>query len=161
VIWPVRLTGDLFARAYMMRIWPPDIDTGLQAAALALDYVRPFPLKLSAGRWVKTDDGDFDHDGFNESRGHYVLQLEGDVGLLEIDGSRNIRFGPVFKIIDVAGRDVWVYLDGRLIDETYRDLDKNLIVCLPDISGRKALVEIHARERETSSPEGDPEEHDE
>jgi hypothetical protein len=145
-LWPMSVARGSFATAFMVRVWPGDIDTVQQAEAMARDYITPLPVGLTVGELVRTDIGDFDNDGFNESRGCYVLQLAGDVGRMEIDGRRQVRFGPVLKIVGVAGRDVWVYLDGRLLEEMYRDADQDLIVRLPDIAGRKALVEIFARE---------------
>lgn len=147
-LWPMNVSRGHFAAAFMLRVWPTDIDTAAQAEAMARDYVTPLPLDLTVGELVRTDVGDFDNDGFNESRGHYVVQLDGDVGRVQIDGRQRVRFGPVFKIVAVAARDVWVYLDGRLVEEAYRDADQNLIFRLPDIGGREALVEIFARERE-------------
>ena len=92
------------------------------------------------------------NDGFSESRGHYVLQLDGQVAKVRIDGSDRPRFSPVFKLVDVADRDVWVYMDGRQIKDIYRDDDGNLLFAVPGVVGREVLIEVTSRVRERTLP---------
>lgn len=149
VLWPVATAAhDMFVSAVMMRVWPTDIDTPTQAAAMAADYGHPLPVHLDTGRLVRTDPGDFDNDGFSESRGYYSLQLEGSSARLRIDGTRFPRFSPVFKVVDVRDRDLWVYVDGRVLDGLHRDRDGNVMFQVPAVMSGEMLVEITSRLRD-------------
>ncbi len=146
--WLMNSDGGQFSFAAMLRVWPPDIDSPEQAAPMAADYRHPLPLQIDAGQLVRTDPGDFDNDGFSEARGYYVLQLDGNIAKIRIDGLRNLRFSPVFKLVDVANRSVWIYLDGRQIRESILDEDGNLIFMVPGVLSREVLLEITAQPAE-------------
>lgn len=141
------IEGDEFVFAGLMRFWPTDMDSPAQALPMAASYAQPLPLAVDTGRLVPTDPGDFNHDGFSEARGYYVLHLDGRVGRLRIDGRDHLRFAPAFKLIDVADQDVWVYADGRQIKETPRDGNGNLLFKLPGVVSREVLVEITSSSR--------------
>lgn len=140
--WVIDADNGRFSFAAMMRVWPPDIDSPEQAAPMAADYRHPLPLHLDAGQLVRTDPGDFDNDGFSEARGYYLLQLDGHIAKVRIDGVQNLRFSPVFKLVDVANRDVWAYLDGRQIRGAVRDEDNNILFMIPGTLSREVLLEI-------------------
>jgi len=143
--WLMNAENGAYALGFLIRVWPPDIDSPEQAAPMAADYRHPFPLHLDAGRLVRTDPGDFDNDGFSEAHGYYVLQLDGSIAKVRIDGGRTLRFSPVFKLVDVANRDVWAYLDGRQIRDMIRDEDGNIIFVIPETISREVLLEITSR----------------
>jgi len=143
-LWNVPIQGDHFLFAAMIRVWPPDIDPVEQAA----DYRNPLPITLDAGQLVQTDPGDLDNDGFSESGGYYVFQLDGNIAKVRITGRRQLRFSPVFKLVDVANRHVWVYLDGRLIRDLYRDEDGNVWFEVPGVISHEALLEVTSRLRQ-------------
>jgi hypothetical protein len=149
--WLFNIEGGTFSFAAMVRVSPPDIDSRDQAAPMAADYRHPLPMQFDAGQLVRTDPGDFDNDGFAESRGYYVLQLDGNTAKIRIDGQQVLRFSPVFKIVDVTRRDVWAYLDGRQIKETIRDEDGNLLLLVPGIVSREVLLEITSRPRDANT----------
>jgi hypothetical protein len=149
--WSVPVTDEQFTFAAMLRVWPSDIDSPEQAAPFAADYCQPLPLQLDAGQLVRTDPGDLNNDGFSEGRGYYVLQLSGSVAKVRIGGPQCLRFSPLFKIVDVSSRDVWVYLDGRQVKDLVRDEDGNVIFAVPDVISREALLEITSRPREASA----------
>src|SRR5690606_28939795 len=134
--------GDAFTFASLVRVWPADLDGEAQAAPMAHDYQQPLPIAIDAGQLVRTDPGDFDHDGFSEGRGYCVIQLDGSIARIRIDGRRHLRFSPVFKLVDVATRDVWVYLDGRELKALERDADGNVLFEVPGIISREALLEV-------------------
>ncbi len=137
----------LTAWAAMFTVWPTDIDGTEQAEPIVLDYVNPMPITVDAGRLLRTDPGDFDSDGFNEARGHYTLEPDGNVVKLRLDGSRRMRFGPAFKIVDVADSDVWAYVDGIEIRPVSRDVDGNAIFQIPRVLDKDTLVEVTIRRR--------------
>ncbi len=143
--WVVSTEEQRFAFAAMIRIWPPDIDSPELAAPMVADYRHPLPLQIDAGQLVRTDPGDFDNDGFSEGGGYYVLQLDGAIAKIRIDGHRKLRFSPLFKLVDVANRDVWIYVDGRQIRDTVLDEDGNLIFAVPGVISRETLLEITSR----------------
>lgn len=146
--WSVKAENGRFHFGSLIRVWPPDIDSPEQAAAMAADYRHPLPLQIDAGQLVRTDPGDLDNDGFAEARGHYALQLDGSIAKVRIDGLRTLRFSPVFKLVDVVNRDVWAYLDGRQIRDAVRDEDGNVILILPGVISREVLLEITSRPRQ-------------
>ncbi len=135
------------AWAAMLNVWPFDIDGPAQAEPMVLDYVNPMPIVIDAGRLVRTDAGDIDNDGFNEARGHYTLEPDGNVVKLRLDGSRRMRFGPAFRIVDVADCDVWAYVDGLEIRPIARDADGDAVFQIPRVLDRETLVEVTSRKR--------------
>jgi len=143
--WVVAAEAQRFAFASLIRVWPPDIDSPELAAPMVADYRHPLPLQIDVGQLVRTDPGDLDNDGFSEGRGYYVLQLDGAIAKIRIDGHRKLRFAPLFKLVDVANRDVWIYVDGRQIRDTVQDEDGNLIFAVPGVISRETLVEITSR----------------
>lgn len=147
-VWTLPDAADVFSFAGMIRVWPADIDSPEHASPMAADYRHPVPLGVDAGRLVLTDPGDVNNDGFSEMRGYYVLQLDGSIAKVRIDGRQRIRFSPVFKVVDVSDRDVWVYLDGRQIRHIERDADGNVLFELPGVLTREALLEITSRAKE-------------
>jgi hypothetical protein len=139
--------------AAMFTVWPHDIDGPQQAEPMALDYTNPMPLTVDAGRLIRTDPGDIDNDGFNETRGHYTLEPDGNVVKARLDGSKRMRFGPVFKIVDVSDCDVWAYVDGIEIRPVARDVDANAIFQIPRVLDKETLVEVTIR-RKTPTTQG-------
>lgn len=133
------------AWAAMLTVWPHDIDGPRQAEEMALDYANPTPIAIDAGRLVRTDTGDIDNDGFNESRGHYTLEPDGNKIKVRLDGDRRMRFGPAFKIVDVADKNVWVYVDGMIIQPVARDDEGNAIFQVPRVLDKETLVEVTTR----------------
>ncbi|HOA74564.1 MAG TPA: hypothetical protein PL151_09760 [Phycisphaerae bacterium] len=146
-LYRLPLEGDSFLFAGQMRVWPPDIDGPAQAGPMALAYARPLPIKVDVGQLVRTDAGDFDGDGYSEARGYYVLQLDGRVAKVRLDGREHLRFSPAFKLVDVADHDVWVYVDGRQIKQTPRDQNGNLLFEIPGVISREVLIEVIASRR--------------
>ncbi len=148
VLWVLGSVQDTFGFAAMLRVWPTDIDSAAQADPMSDDYQHPLPIGLEVGQLARTDPGDLNADGFSESAGCYLIQLDGSIARIRIPGQSRLRFSPVFKVIDVAGRDVWAYLDGRQIKEVLRDVDGNAMFMLPDILTRESLLEITSRARD-------------
>jgi hypothetical protein len=147
-LWQMPVVGERFGFATLMRIWPADIDSPALATPLAVDYCRPLPIAVDAGSLARTDPGDFDGDGFSEARGYYTLQLDGTIARVRLSGRERVRFSPVFKLTGVAQRDVWVYIDGRLI-ETRRDKNGDALFEVSGTLTGERLIEVVSRERET------------
>ena len=144
VLWRLPPGEERFHFAGLMRVWPTDIDTAAQAVPMAADYRQPMPLLVDAGSLSRAEPGDFDHDGFSEGRGYFSLQLDGNVAKARISGRRYLRFSPLFKLVNVAPRDVWVYVDGRQV-ETYRDAKGDVLFQVPGMISEEALVEVTSR----------------
>lgn len=147
-LYRLPIENDQFLFTGMMRVWPNDIDSPAQAGPMALAYTKPVPISVDTGQLVKTDPGDYDRDGFSEARGYYVLQLDGRVAKVRLDGQQHLRFSPVFKVVDIADHDVWVYVDGRQIKNTQRDAEGNLLFEIPGVIAREVLIEITATKRQ-------------
>ncbi|MHC4671965.1 MAG: hypothetical protein ACYTBZ_05715, partial [Planctomycetota bacterium] len=152
VLWNLPIVSDGFAFSAMLRVWPADIDSTQKADPLVDDYLNTKSIVVDTGRLVRTDPGDFNNDGFSEARGYHVLQLDGNVAKVHIDATKNPRYSPVFKLVDVADQDIWVYLDGRLIKEIHRDQNDNILFELPEMISGSALLEITSMIREKGTP---------
>jgi hypothetical protein len=137
--------------AAMCRVWPTDVDSSGHARLIACDYRSPLPLSFQAGESILTDAGDFNNDGFSEGVGHYAIRLDGNVARLQVDSGDRLRIGAAFKVIGIAGRDVWVYLDGRLIRQTYRIDNDTLLFAMPGAFEGEHLIEIIARREESGA----------
>jgi hypothetical protein len=146
-------TGEAFSFAARVQVWPPDIDTPAQADPIALDYAQPLPIEIDTGRLVRTDEGDLNNDGFSEAGGYYVLQLDGNVAKVRLDGRRRLRFSPTFKIVDVASRDLWIYVNGKQIREVHRERNGDAIFSITGVVANEVLVEVTSRVREGRGPQ--------
>ncbi len=144
VLWRMPPRGDHFLFTALVRVWPADIGAAEQAGPYAIDYCHPLSIALDAGQLVRTDDGDYDNDGYSEARGYYVLQLDANVAKVRIDGRRYPRFSPVFRIVDVANRDVWVYADGRQIRNLYRHPQGDVLFSVSGPITGETLIEVNA-----------------
>lgn len=147
VLWRLPAGDERFSFAAMMRFWPTDIDSPVQAVPMAADYRHPTPMLVDVGSLARTDPGDFDGDGFSEGRGYYTLQLDGNVAKVRVSGRRYLRFSPVFKLVNVSTRDVWVYVDGRQIP-TFRDREGDILFQVRGIISNEALVEVTSRAKD-------------
>jgi len=152
VLWRLPLSGDQFAFSCLMRVWPPDLDGPEQAGPVAIDYCHPLPITLDAGQLVRTDEGDYNNDGFSEARGYYVLQLDGNVAKVRLKGRDHLRFSPLFKLVDVVSRDVWVYVDGRELKELHRDRAGDVLFAVPGVVSDEVLIEVTSAVREPTKP---------
>jgi hypothetical protein len=68
------------------------------AAPYAEDYRSPDRLTFTQGEVDKTDAGDLDKDGYNESEGCYVLKCGPTGASFTLHGSKLPRMQPGFKI---------------------------------------------------------------
>lgn len=143
--WPA--AQERTSAAAMLRVWPADIDSPAQAGPMASDYRNPLPIAVDAGSLVRNDPGDLDGDGFSEGRGYFALQLDGSIAKVRVGGRQRMRFSPTFKLVGVANRDVWAYVDGRQI-ETYRDRQNDALFEVKGMITGEALVEVTSRTRD-------------
>jgi len=152
ILWRLPMEGDRFLFTAQLRVWPSDIDTPQAAGPIVIDYCHPLPIAVDTGRLVRTDEGDINNDGFSEAHGHYVLQLDGNVAKVRIAGKPHRRFSPAFKLVDVANRQVWVYMNGRQIRDIHRDRNGEVLFVVPGVVTDEALIEITAGSRTSSIP---------
>jgi hypothetical protein len=156
VLWRVPAVNNQFAFAALVRVWPADMDTPAQAGPLAADYCHPLPLQVDTGSLVRTEAGDYNNDGFNEGRGYYVLQLDNNVARVRISGRDHLRFSPVFKLVDTANRDVWVYANGRQLKNLQRNRDGDVLFEVSGVIADEVLIEVTSLLRESAGPPGPP-----
>jgi hypothetical protein len=91
----------------------PEFPTPREALPFALQYRTP--PRVSGAESATDDAGDFNHDGFNESEGCFVLRGPGPLALTFERGA-GAGFAPAFKVagwkgeapprVEVAGRDL-------------------------------------------------------
>lgn len=133
--------------AFLIQLWPADLDSKLPAEPIARDYAQPSALNVDWGDAVLTADGDLDNDGYNESEGVYVAAPKEGILRFTFNDEQRLRFEPTLKLVETAGMDVWVYADGRIVRDVARDANDNAIVRLADAIDHKLLVEVHCRAR--------------
>ncbi|MFQ6049307.1 MAG: hypothetical protein ACE5K7_08085, partial [Phycisphaerae bacterium] len=102
---------------------------------------RPAEPQVRVGALVRNDPGDFNNDGFNESRGYYSIALDGGLARFSFNRPGQLRFYPTFKLYNSAGRQCWVYVDGRLIQRTWRDRQGRLLFQIDRIIDKPITVE--------------------
>lgn len=142
------LVGDLAANdelrsAFLLRLWPHDLEGDEEARSLAADYQRPAALRVATGRVVTDAPGDADGDGFNEAEGCYELSLERRGLRAEFDPGATIRFDPIVRVRGVEDRQAYVYVRGRSVNAVGRDAENNLLVRLARAVSSRATIEIH------------------
>ena len=156
MLYKVPVEAGEFLFTGLMLFWPNDVDSHSQAGPMAVSYTRPRPIAMDTGRLVRTDPGDFDGAGYSEAGGYYVVQLDGRVAKIRLDGRQHLRFSPVFKLVEVADQDVWVYVDGRQIRNAQRDRYGDLLFEIPGVISREVLIEITASPRQSQLQPGEP-----
>jgi hypothetical protein len=77
-----------------------------------------------------------------------VLQLDGNVAKVRLHAMPRPRFAPTFRLVDVAMRDVWVYVNGRELTDLQRTDDGDLFWTVPDVISGEMLIEVASRLRE-------------
>ena len=129
----------------LLSIWPPGNTDPPAAEVLARDFALPARPETLVGKLVTDSPGDADHDGFNEWFGAFILEPEGDLVRLEIDGTAQPRVNPVFSVRQTAGRQVWVYLDNVILEPVARDPRGDVLFQLPATIRGRSLVEVVIR----------------
>jgi hypothetical protein len=142
------IAGDVAAAplvqtAQLFRLWPTDIDDVPEARSFAADYRNPVLLTPAAGRLITDAPGDFDHDGYNESEGVYEVAFEHDALRFDFARGQQLRYDPVFRVHDTAGRRCWVYARGRLLSDVGRDVNDNLLFRLGRVTSAPVAIEVH------------------
>jgi len=151
------IVGDLPAApkltvAQMLRIWPTDIDGAPEALSLVADYRHPAQLHVSAGRVVADVPGDLDGDGYNEAEGCYELAPAGGALRFEFAPGALVRFDPVFRVHETAGRRCWVYARGRPVESIGRDRVGNLLFYISHALATPLAIEVHVAAEAAAAP---------
>jgi hypothetical protein len=128
--------------ALMMVLWPDDIDDEQAGELLATDYCRPPRLTAEVGRLVRTDPGDLNNDGFNEAEGCYVVEPEGNRVRLRLDVEGAACWYPMLKLPGTAGRRLWAYADGAILDTDSGSADGSMLVALNRVVDRSVTIEV-------------------
>lgn len=110
------LPEERVAAAVLLRFWPPDADGPEYGSAVAGDYARPPKVVVEMGELVRTDAGDFNNDGYNESEGCFVLRPEDGRVRMRVDSGTMARFGLRLKIVDSTHRRMWCYANGAVVE---------------------------------------------
>lgn len=131
--------------AHLLRFWPWDIDAAPEGHSFAADYQHPAIPAVVRGRLVVDAPGDLDRDGFNESEGCYELGLAGGLLRFRFEPGALLRHEPVFRVGGTAGRDCWVYADGRIIECQGRDAAGQLLFALPRVVSTPLTIEVNTR----------------
>ncbi len=150
------IVGDVEASgfvqtAHLLRIWPTDIDAVPEAASFAGDYRNHAAFNLTAGHRIMEVPGDLDFDGYNESEGVHELALDRGVLRFDFAPGAHVRYDPVFRVHETAGRRCWVYARGRLVKDVGRDVDDNLLFRLARVASGPVALEVH-----TTPLDGEP-----
>lgn len=136
---------DTIETAHLLRFWPPDIDAALEGHTFAADYQHPATVEALRGRVVDDAPGDLNRDGFNESEGCYELALADGLLRFKLKPGLFLRHRPIFRVRGTAGKDCWVYADGRIINRQGRDQTGNLLFTLPRVISVPLTIEVNTR----------------
>jgi hypothetical protein len=131
----------------LLSIWPPGNTDPPAAEILARDFAHPAEPEILVGKLVTDSPGDADHDGFNERFGALILEPEGDLVRLVIDGTAQPRVNPVFNVRQTADRQVWVYLDNVILEPVARDPHGDVLFQIPTTIRGRSLLEVVIRTR--------------
>lgn len=145
VAWVVPTVDQRFFFTSMLQVWPTDLENIPTADEIARLYVYPPAIHVSAGTLVRNDPGDVDQDGFSEGRGYYTVELVAGRAQLNIDHPIRPPFSPLFKVLGVANREIWVYVNGKSIENIIRDPDGNAMFGISPARGNRTLIEIGSR----------------
>ena len=137
--------AEVVETAHLLRFWPWDIDAAPEGHTFAADYQHPATISLAHGRLVGDAPGDLDRDGFNESEGCYELALAEGLLRFEFQPAPFLRHRSIFRVHGTAGRDCWVYAEGRIIARQGRDVAGNLLFMLPRPVSVSLTVEVNTR----------------
>lgn len=153
------LIGDREARgaiesAHLLVLWPHDLDGGPEGASFAADYQAPARLEVTTGALRLDVDGDLNADGYNESEGCHELELAGHVARWRYDPGGRLRHRPMFRVHGTAGRPAWVYGDGRIIPEQWRDASDTLMFSLPRVRDGVLRIEVNCGENRRAASGG-------
>lgn len=102
-LWPDHTLPAGKVHLQFLMCFRDDINGPHSAKPYAEDYRSPDVLGLAKGEIDKTDEGDWDGDGFNEEEGCYVLMSGKDGVAFSLHGAKVPRMNPVFKVKRWAG----------------------------------------------------------
>ncbi|MBK8913147.1 MAG: hypothetical protein IPM64_00855 [Phycisphaerales bacterium] len=145
------LIGDRAAQgviesAHLLMLWPHDLDGAPEGESFAADYQQPGRVEVTTGA-LRTDvDGDLNGDGYNESEGCHELELAGHVARWRYDPAGRLRHRSIFRVHGTAGRTAWVYVDGRILSEQWRDASGTLMFALPRVRDGIPRIEVNCGE---------------
>jgi len=105
-------------------------------------YVRPPLLRFQTGRPATTEEAGtpVDPTGFDPASGCYVITPLNHQVRFTVD--QQAAMNPRFRVLQEPGRQAWVYVDQRLVEEVTRDRHGDLLVHLPDTLLEDTLVEV-------------------
>lgn len=137
----------------MLAFWPDDLDDLEAAGLIAASYCRPPALETSVGRTVRTEEGDLDNDGYNESQGCYVVEPENGRARMRLDVRDFPFWYPTIKLAGTKGMSVWAYADGRILPSDARTADGSVLLGLGGVVDRPVEIEVTVRQ-EGGAPGG-------
>ena len=145
-------SADPFRWAMMLSFWPDDLDNLTEAALIAADYCVPAQLDVEVGQLVRDEPGDRNNDGFCETGGYYTLAMENALTRFRIDGRRQLRFYPTFKLVGSADTPCWAYADGRLLRRVWRSSEDVAFMLIDKIVDKPMTIEVIAGDQPLQTP---------
>lgn len=134
--------AEVIRTTHLLRLAARSADAG-DPSELILAYRSAYldpPLpRVRAGRLARDASGDGDRDGFNEAEGVYEFSPIG--GRLVMRWEPGCPPDAVMRVRDTAGREVWIYADGRPLTTYHRDAAGNVVFRCPQ--PHPATVEVH------------------
>ncbi len=145
-------SADPFRWAMMLNVWPSDLDNLTEAALIAADYCMPAQLDVEVGQLVRDEPGDRNNDGFCETGGYYTLAMESGLTRFHIDGRRQLRFYPTFKLVGTSDTPCWAYADGRLLRRVWRNSEDVAFLQIDKIVSKPMTIEVIATNQPLQTP---------
>jgi len=115
------------------------------AAARAVEYAQPAPIRVEVGSPVTESDSTRRADGFDPSTGTFDLNPDQGRVRFAIDGQKRPMFSPAFRILGAKDQEAWVYVNHLILNNIARDPGGNLVFQLPGTIRQSTLVEVLLR----------------
>lgn len=149
IIWGERSAAGTVEFASQLVVWPRDIEAGIDAVPLARNYQQPPKVSVLTGNLLRDCAGDLNNDGYNEGEGTYELAATDGIVRFRLACPAAVPDRFRFRVRNTAGAKAWVYVSGRILRETGRDAEDNLLFTLPVTSAATQDVEINTRPERT------------
>ncbi len=130
-------------RAYWDGTYRP-LSAGAAEAAYAQQHAAPARVEVAEefGRVDRDTPGDADNDGYNESRGAYMIRANGPRMEISFTPRTPTVLRPVFEIAGMPPGKAVVTIEGRLVHDHERLGDGTLLVDIPARVNRGTTISV-------------------
>lgn len=114
----------------------------IEAQRRLQEYMSPTSARLELGSAQTNKSGNSREVTPDPADGAYKINLEKGHARWTLDGRKQALFSPIFEIHGTGKGACWVYVDHRILDNTARTRQGDLLFQIPGIVDRLAAVEV-------------------